>query len=238
MKGIILAAGRGSRMGSLTDDQPKCRTVFRNKELIEWQQDALKKANIDDIGIVVGYLAESFNFDVSYFTNQRWFETNIVRSLIAADEWLRTDTCITSYSDIVYSDDAVNRLKQAPGDVAITYDPNWEHLWSLRFDDPLSDAETFQLNDDNCVVEIGGRASSAKEIKGQYMGLVKYTPTGWEQVANLLEQLPESEVDAMDVTNLFQLLIAADIKIHAVPIADQWFEVDSRSDLLKYESIE
>ena len=34
MKGIILAAGRGSRMGTLTKNLPKCRTRLHGKELI------------------------------------------------------------------------------------------------------------------------------------------------------------------------------------------------------------
>ncbi len=33
IKGIILAAGRGSRMGKLTSEQPKCRTVTENHSL-------------------------------------------------------------------------------------------------------------------------------------------------------------------------------------------------------------
>ena len=34
MKGIILAAGRGSRMGSLTSDQPKCLTELGGKPTV------------------------------------------------------------------------------------------------------------------------------------------------------------------------------------------------------------
>ena len=38
-KAIILAAGRGSRMGDLTHDVPKCFLVVEEKKLIEWQLD-------------------------------------------------------------------------------------------------------------------------------------------------------------------------------------------------------
>ena len=47
IQGIILAAGRGSRMGKLTANLPKCRTLFNNKELIQWQLDGLRDANIN-----------------------------------------------------------------------------------------------------------------------------------------------------------------------------------------------
>ena len=65
MKGIILAAGRGSRMGDLTTNLPKCRTLLHGKELIQWQLDAMKAASINEISVVCGYLAETFEFDLN-----------------------------------------------------------------------------------------------------------------------------------------------------------------------------
>jgi L-glutamine-phosphate cytidylyltransferase len=233
MKGIILAAGRGSRMGSLTSNLPKCRTVLHGKELIHWQLDALRKACVEDIAIIRGYLSETFEFDLTYFENKRWSETNMVGSLLSASSWLESDTCITSYSDIVYSSDAVNRLINSSGDIVITYDPNWQALWSKRFLDPLSDAETFKL-DGNRVIEIGQKSSSIDEIEGQYMGLVKYTPAGWNAVLSYLKQLSQSDIDKLDMTKLFQNLIENKIVINAVSIKDKWFEVDSESDLNVY----
>jgi choline kinase len=236
MKGIILAAGRGRRMGALTDDLPKCRTVLHGKELIQWQLDAFRGAGISNIAVVRGYLAKTFNFDLDYFENQRWFETNMVMSLVAASKWLEKETCITSYSDIVFSVDAVDRLKRASGNIVITYDPNWKDLWSMRFEDPLSDAETFKL-EGNRVVEIGNKAASMEEIEGQYMGLVKYTPKGWVQVREYLKQFLQNERDNMDMTTLIQGLIKAGVEVQGIPISDQWFEVDSESDLRKYKAI-
>ena len=236
MRGIILAAGRGSRMGALTDDFPKCRTVLHGKELIQWQLDSFRGADINEIGVVRGYLAKTFNFNLTYFENQRWFETNMLMSLVAANEWLQNEVCIASYSDIVFSVDVVDRLKSASGDIVLSYDPNWKDLWSMRFEDPLSDAETFKL-EGNRVVEIGNKATSMDEIEGQYMGLVKYTPKGWKQVCGYLEQFKQSEIDSMDMTMLLQGLIGAGVEVQGVPIMDKWYEVDSESDLRKYEAI-
>jgi L-glutamine-phosphate cytidylyltransferase len=236
MKGIILAAGRGSRMGALTDDLPKCRTVLHGKELIQWQLDAFRGAGIRDIAVVRGYQAETFNFDLTYFENQRWFETSMVMSLVTANKWLENETCITSYSDIVFSADAVDRLINASGNIAITYDPNWKDLWSMRFEDPLSDAETFKI-EGNRVIEIGNKTSLIEEIEGQYMGLVKYAPEGWRQVCGYLKQHTQNELDTMDMTMLLQGLIKKGVEVQGIPISDKWFEVDSENDLLKYEAI-
>ena len=133
MNAIILAAGRGSRMGSLTSNLPKCRTLLFGKELIQWQLDALMKADIEKISIITGYLSETFDFDVKYFENKKWMDTNMVSTLISANEWLENETNIVSYADIVYSSESISTLMNAKGDIVITYDPNWYELWSLRF---------------------------------------------------------------------------------------------------------
>ena len=233
MKGLILAAGRGSRMGDLTSELPKCRTMLHGKELIQWQLESLNSTSIEEVAIIRGYLSHTFDFKLTYFENKRWSETNMVGSLIAATSWLDSHTCITSYSDIVYSPSAVDRLINAPGDIVITYDPNWENLWSKRFEDPLSDAETFKLSGTQ-VIEIGQNASSVAEIEGQYMGLVKYTPDGWKQVSLYLNTLNQNEIDQMDMTKLLQNLIKRGVIINAVSILDKWFEVDTKSDLDLY----
>jgi L-glutamine-phosphate cytidylyltransferase len=236
MRGIILAAGRGSRMLRLTDDQPKCRAELHGKQLIQWQLEALAEGGIDETAIVRGYLADNFQFPIAYFDNQRWSETNMVMSLMAADPWLSEEPCLVSYSDIVYTPTAVRSLIEAPGDITIAYDPNWQRLWEMRFDDPLSDAETFRLEAGH-VVEIGHRAETIEEIKGQYMGLFRFTPTGWAAVKKLMSSLSGRECDKLDVTALLQKLILAGVKISAMPIDDNWYEVDSESDLNLYEAL-
>tara|TARA_B100000886_G_scaffold340385_1_gene309626 strand:+ start:25071 stop:25748 length:678 start_codon:yes stop_codon:yes gene_type:complete len=56
MKGMILAAGRGSRMGNLTIDIPKPLTKVGQSTLIEHNILRLKKAKIEDICINISYL--------------------------------------------------------------------------------------------------------------------------------------------------------------------------------------
>jgi choline kinase len=234
MKAIILAAGRGHRMRTITADQPKCFVELCGKKLIEWQMDALNHASITNIAIVRGYLANAFQYKVSYFDNPRWSETNMLMSLVTAKEWLRSDTCIISYSDIVYSEKTVDRLINGYGDILITYDPSWLKLWSLRFDEPLSDAETFKLNKESDLIEIGGRANSVQEIEGQFMGLLRFTPKGWGIIEKYLNTLNQETLDKMDMTKLLKGLIISGEKVGAIPINEPWYEVDNENDLTQY----
>lgn len=235
LRGIILAAGRGSRMGNLTNNYPKCRTVLHGKELIQWQLDAMKKARIKKISVVSGYLAETFDFNLTYFENKRWNSSNMVTSLLQAKEWLEKKTCIISYSDIVYSSNALKKLINFLGDIVITYDPNWSELWKMRFANPLSDAENFKLDGDR-LIEIGLKASSIEEIEGQYMGLLKFTPAGWLKVKKYLMRYSQKDIDNIDITNLLRGLIKSGIVINAVAISDKWFEIDTESDLKIYNN--
>jgi choline kinase len=155
-------------------------------------------------------------------------------SLATAKEWLLSDTCIISYSDIVYSEKTVERLLNGVGDILITYDPSWLNLWSLRFDEPLSDAETFKLNKDSDLIEIGGRANSVEEIEGQFMGLLKFTPKGWGAIEKYLGMLNQETLDKMDMTKLLKGLIISGEKIGAIPIDEPWYEIDNENDLNQY----
>ncbi|OGV25850.1 MAG: hypothetical protein A3F18_02715 [Legionellales bacterium RIFCSPHIGHO2_12_FULL_37_14] len=238
MKAIILAAGRGSRMNSATDHQPKCFSKLHGKRLIEWQLEALQQAGIDDITIVRGYLAEAFQYCCKYIENPRWQETNMFRSLYTARDVLLSSTCIVSYSDIIYSSNSVRRLLESVDDIAMTYDPNWLSLWSLRFSDPLSDAETFKINTLGYVTEIGSRPQVVEEIQGQYMGLCRFTSMGWRIVEKSLSKFSEQDVDIMDMTGLFRHLILSGIKIKGIKIHEPWYEVDSLADLEKYHRID
>jgi len=58
MKAMILAAGIGSRLGSLTSDKPKALVLFQGKPLLEVIIQRLKFAGFDDIIINVHHFAD------------------------------------------------------------------------------------------------------------------------------------------------------------------------------------
>jgi choline kinase len=238
MKALILAAGRGSRMGGLTEERPKCLVELAGRSLLSLQAAALGAGGADEIGIVRGYRAERIELaGACYFHNPRWAETNMVATLACAAEWLAAEPVLVSYSDIFYPANLVRRLAAAPGDLAISYDRAWRALWQRRFADPLADAETFRLDSAGRVGEIGARASGFEEIEGQYMGLLRFTPTAWREVEALRAELPAPERDRLDMTGLLSRLIARGEPIEAVATSGGWGEVDSADDLALYEAM-
>lgn len=233
MKGLILAAGRGSRMGRLTDDRPKGLVEVNGTPLIDWQIGAMHDAGIDEVGIITGYQADLLaSRGNRHFHNKDWAITNMVASLRCASEWLETHECIISYSDIIYHYSAINLLLGSDDELAITYDPNWLQLWSLRFSDPLSDAETFKIDTNGMLLDIGGAPKSVDEIQGQYMGLVKVTPRGWTLIIDLLQSMDSKHQSTIHMTDLLREVgRLGRLKVKCFPYHDKWSEVDSTSDL-------
>ena len=102
MKGIILAAGLGSRLSKYTKDCPKGLLPFLGKSLLEHQLEIMRDLGIDDITIIKGYMADKIDIsEVNYYTNYNFKETNMVESLFCAKEILE-GPCIITYSDVIY----------------------------------------------------------------------------------------------------------------------------------------
>jgi choline kinase len=236
-KGVILAAGRGSRMRDLTQERPKCLVEVGGQTLLDRQLAGFRRSGITDIGIVTGYRRELLVRDgVSEFHNARWADTNMVYSLACARAWLERYPCVVSYSDIFFEPSAVASLVACPAPFAITYDPNWLSIWSRRFADPLSDAETFRLGANEVVVEIGNKPTSLEEVEGQYMGLLRFTPTAWNEVYGIFEDLPREVSDRLQMTHLLQKVIGrGQMAVAGVSYRGVWGEIDSPEDLSSYE---
>jgi choline kinase len=237
MKAIILAAGRGSRMKNFTDDRPKCLVELRGRSLLDWQLQALHDAGITKIAIVTGYKRELLaNRRLIEFHNSRWSETNMVSSLTCAGEWLESEPCIVSYSDIFYEASAVKSLMVCSASLAVTYDPNWLELWTKRFGDPLLDAETFRLSPDGSLSEIGNKPKTVEEVQGQYMGLLRFSQEGWAEVLRIRASLGPEECDRMHMTGTLQKIIDAGyINVSAIAYESEWGEVDNAKDLANYD---
>lgn len=58
MKSLILAGGRGKRLGKISDGQNKCMFKINGKSLIEYSLDCAAQLDMSEIIIVVGYRAE------------------------------------------------------------------------------------------------------------------------------------------------------------------------------------
>jgi choline kinase len=238
MKAIILAAGRGSRMGDGTADNPKCLMKLWGKTLLEMCVGTIEKAGIkkEDIGIVTGYKKEKIVVDgITLFHNLEWETTNMFISLVKAGEWLRNEASIVCYSDIVFHESAIKKLINCKKEIAITYYSDFKELWNKRFENPLCDLETFKINKNNIITEIGEKPQSVDEVQGQYMGLLRFEPSGWKKIECAVKLPMKKTVEKLDMTTLLNHLISLGIEVYGIKTDELWLECDNLNDIKLYE---
>ena len=236
MKALILAAGRGSRLGAMTDQRPKCLVELDRRPLLQWQVAALRAGRIDDVTVITGYRRESIEA-LGYPTqnNPNWDKTNMVGTLWSARQLIDQPT-IMSYSDIVYGPNVVAALANSDAALAVAYDTDWLQLWQQRFADPLSDAESLRLGPGRRILDIGRRVTSLDEIEGQYLGLIRLTPTAMEWISDLFRRQPNL-VATLSMTDLLRTLINEGHPITGVETSGHWCEVDTPADLVVAERL-
>lgn len=240
MKAIILAAGKGSRLGPYTANKPKCLLPLGRYSIIERQINTLRLAGITDIIVVKGYAADKINFsDVKYYINPN-FNYNMVYSLFCAESELEGDIII-SYGDIIYEPKILSQLLSFPKcDVAVIIDKLWKTYFEQRTLLPFEEAESLIMDRDEAIVNIGEKNPKPENVQGQYIGLIRLSANGCKIFKNLYNQAKTIYWDKLwlrnrmfqniYMTDYLQYLIDMGIKVQAVQIEHGWLEFDTVQD--------
>jgi len=245
IKGVIIAAGMGSRLLPVTKELPKCLLEINGKTMLQHQLDAFKENNITDVAIVKGFQHEKIDVgNVSYFLNEDYENNNILASLFYAKDFMDSGF-ISSYSDIVYDKEIVKKLKESEGDFCVVVDENWKKCYEGRTLHPIEEAENVVL-DKNNVIKIGKHINS-EEAHAEFIGLAKFSDNGVKIIKELYEELENSFLNLpfqqakifqkSYLTDFFQELINRDFKVTPVKIESKWCEIDTYQDLQKSEEL-
>ena len=239
MIGIILAAGRGSRLGLITKNNHKALLLVKGKALIEYQIDAFFRAGINKIYIITGYnsfLFDSYKNKVTLLYNSNWESSNMLISIMTAKDLLNESPAIISYSDIFYESFALKSLLNQK-ELSILYSSSWKELWEKRFKNPTDDAETFSIDNFGYLKDIGEPLDYLANAFGQYMGIMSFTPKIFTIFKKIFFTLPENKRDKIDVTSFLKhLLITKSLNIKTIKYGGIWGEVDIPTDLELYNS--
>lgn len=119
MKTIILAAGRGKRLGEASGGRPKCLLQFGGMTLLQRHIDILNRLGADRIVIVTGYRHEQIEAALEQATSHAPietivnpdFDTGSVVSLDCAYDHLSGGTDIVLMdADVLYDPEVLGRL--------------------------------------------------------------------------------------------------------------------------------
>lgn len=125
MKAIIVNSGRGTRMGGLTQERPKCLLdIVEGESILSRQIKALVERDIRDIIITTGafadqihgYMKEHFSdLKVTYIHNPHYASTNYIYSLYLTKDKLelRDDTVYFMHGDLVFDYLVLDRLVES-----------------------------------------------------------------------------------------------------------------------------
>jgi len=136
MKAVILAAGQGTRIRSVHGERPKCLIEVDNSTILDHQLEALSKAGVNEVAIVVGYEKEQIMNHVikrqlnqgqriHFIENPAFAITNNIYSLWLALEWLRGDGFVVLNADVILDADILGAAVRANAPISMIVDPLW-----------------------------------------------------------------------------------------------------------------
>jgi L-glutamine-phosphate cytidylyltransferase len=180
---IILAAGPGSRLLPRTLHSPKCLTPIAGHPILRYQIAALRQCGINDIVMVVGYLAESIreyvDASVTLVENKDYASTNSSYSLWLARTHMRRGF-IHLNSDLLFEPAVLRALLASRDDNAVIVDRD------VR---PDSDMMKAQM-DGGRIVQMGKRLTTG--VSAEVVGPAKFSAAGADVLIETLGQLTAS----------------------------------------------
>lgn len=105
-KAVVLAAGRGTRLGTLTDDLPKPMLPLKGKPILEHLLDRLRAAGFTETFLVTGYRGETIEEHFRHYPmrieTQRQTEINgTARAALLARDFIGNEPFFLTYGDIL-----------------------------------------------------------------------------------------------------------------------------------------
>lgn len=220
---IILAAGRGRRLGALTRSQPKCLLRVGPRTLLEHQLAALRQVGVERVAAVIGFAGEKVRAvggnRLDYILNRRSRSTNSLYSLWLARHPARRGFLLLN-ADVFFHPEVLVRLLGSPYPDALTVERR------ARFE---AEEMKVELNGDRVLAlskELPAGRSHAENV-----GIVKFSAAGAEALFSTMEQLLARGAERQLAPFAFNVL-ARDYPLHAVAINGlPWIEIDFASDL-------
>jgi len=249
-RAILIAAGRGKRLGAHTEDIPKCMVQVGARPILGWIWHAFRSAGIQELIVIRGYrgdvlerFAQDLVPDVRFVDNHAWQTNNVLLSLACARPYLDRP-CLISYSDILFTPAVAQAAAASEAEIALVVDREFRAIYDGRTEHPLEEGEVADLMPDGSIARVGKRALPPSEAAGEFIGLTKLGARGAATVARTLDALarhydgrehePFQRAAAYRnayLTDLWQELVDRGIRLDPVFIAGSWREIDTGQDL-------
>ena len=219
-KAVVLAAGRGTRMGNLTDDVPKPMMKVKGTPILESIVRGLVANGIDEILIIVGYRkdviieyfggGEAFGCKVSYVEQIVQDGTGKVVEL--ANDFAGDDPFLLSYGDILVPAESYKPLVNVDGvDGKLT----------VKIDEDVRKGGAVFIENGivTDLIEKGG--DDAPTSPYYNAGIYVFSPSIFDYTARL-ELSPRGEYE---LTDAIKAQVDDGLKLEAVELTGDWADV-------------
>ena len=217
MKAVVLGAGLGKRLSSVTASMPKVLLKVGEKTLIEHNVDKLRKIGINDIAVVIGYkgemVKEVLGNSVTYYEQREQLGT--AHAFLCAEKFIDEPYFLGINGDMFFTDPLTDFIKLKPPAVAVY---NFED--TRRFG-------RMEIKD--------GRLVTVKEKTGE--GGPGFINAGVylfpKQVFELIRKTPLSPRKEYEITDTVQMMIDQGLKFTVYNLKGFWTDIAYLTDLEK-----
>jgi choline kinase len=176
MKGVILAAGMGSRFGLHTQEEHKLLLTVKDVPIIDYTLQAFSRSGIVEVALVTGFMPDRINewvgdgsrygLQISYIFNPDYRLGNAV-SVQAARAFTKNHNFVLSMGDHMISTDLITRVMDSHGDIE-------GNVLGVDFDLRKAHEATLVLVDDEARISSIGK--SIRKWNGIDSGVFRFDP--------------------------------------------------------------
>jgi NDP-sugar pyrophosphorylase family protein len=226
-KAVVLAAGKGTRMGALTEDLPKPMLPVGGKPLLEHVLNHLGQAGVRECGIIVGYHREvierhfadypmRLEFILQETINGTAGAAKLARGFVDDEPFLMT------FGDIWCGPDDYRSVMRP-----IEEEPGTEATLAVKFvEDPFQGAAVYEENGYICrIVEKPPKGTSTTNWNSA--GIYCFRPSVFAEI----DRVPLSTRGEYEITSAIEQMIERCKKLRAVEIKGVWRDIGRPEDL-------
>lgn len=229
---LILAAGNGTRIRSVSAGLPKPLVDFRGKPILEHIIRRAHQAGIDNFVIVVGYRSDLIRswfesrllgVSVTFVENREYHKSNGISALKARNEI--HENFLLLMADHIFEPETARvllRQRLAPGEVILAVDPNIDRIFDL------DDATKVRRESDR-IVDIGKEIAHYDALD---TGMFLCSPALFDR----LEAAAEKDGNCSLSDGMRQLI--RERRLRALEIGEaQWQDLDTPEALAYAEGV-
>ena len=256
---VIVAAGKGfeNELMPLIADRPKAMLEVKGKTILERQVESLHASAVRKVAVVRGYMKEKMVLpEVRFYDNDRHAETNVLASLLCAEESLK-GRVVVLYGDILFDESILEKLLKSEADVTLVVDHAGRdgEASNGNGNHPVSHPEMVKtarrLNNSarfipdaglNAALKIG-RGLNNDEANAEFIGMALFSEKGTEILKSVYHDAQQKYAgkpfheaktfEQASLSDLLQEMIKRDIEVACLDIYKGWMEVDTFDDYKK-----